>query len=680
MMDEQRARARLTELTARLDRLNYRYYVLDDPQLPDFEYDRLFAELRALEQRFPELASENSPTQRVGARPADGFATVSHRVPMRSLNNVFDEQGLLDFDRRIQQALQCDDPVEYTGEPKFDGLALNLVYQRGRLVRGATRGDGRQGEDITTNVRTIDCIPLRLNGDDVPALLEVRGEAYMPLAGFEAYNRRMHESGGKTLTNPRNGAAGSLRQLDPALAAARPLAFFAYGLGAVEGAPAFATQAEIMAQLERWGLPVCRQQQILRGGDALLAYYRKLLSARQGLPYEIDGVVFKVNQLALQQQLGFVTRAPRWAIAGKFPAQERLTEVLGIDVQIGRTGAVTPVARLQPVFVGGVNVTNATLHNADEVSRKDIRVGDTVVVRRAGDVIPQVVKVVMERRPAGTQPYVMPQRCPECGAEVTRLPGEAVSRCSGGLFCPAQRVEALRHFASREAMDIEGLGEKLVRQLVDSALVSTVVDVYRLDKEALVALPRMAEKSANNLLRSINKSRDTTLPRFLFALGIPEVGVATAASLAEYFGDLAALRDSDAEALEAVPDVGPVVAAHILRFFEDPHNNDIIDRLIELGVHWPGVPAARAEAAPLAGQTWVLTGTLAGMERSTAKKALQALGAKVAGSVSVRTRTVVAGDKAGRKLEKARSLGIRVMREDEFMDLLRQHGSELVEA
>jgi len=673
MIERDKARSRVAELTRLLTQHNYRYYVLDDPELPDIEYDQLFSELKALEERFPELVAEDSPTRRVGAKPLSGFATVMHAVPMLSLNNAFDDAGLGDFDRRVRDALKCDTQIEYLAEPKFDGLAISLSYEHGKLVRGATRGDGRQGEDITANVRTIDSVPLRLKGDAIPAMLEVRGEAYMPIAGFEAYNQRMRESGGKVLTNPRNGAAGSLRQLDPALAATRPLAFFAYGVAALPPGLAVATQAGIMTRLAEWGLPVCGEQARVTGVQGMLAQYASVLERRSALPYEIDGVVFKVNQLALQEKLGFVARAPRWAIAGKFPAEERLTQVLDIDVQVGRSGAVTPVARLQPVFVGAVNVTNATLHNADEIARKDIRVGDTVVVRRAGDVIPQVVRVLVDRRPRAAKTFVMPEHCPACGAEVIRLPGEAAARCSGGLFCPAQRIEAIRHFASRLAMDIEGMGKKMVGTLVQADLLQNVADIYALQFSQLVALPRMGEKSANNLLAGIQQSRATSLPRFLHALGIPGIGEATAAALAAHFVKLDKLRAASVEDLQEVADIGPVVAANVVRFFADAHNTRIVARLLAQGVHWPDPEPAPRHALPLGGQTWVLTGSLAILDRKQARSTLQALGAKVTGSVSARTHVVVAGEKAGSKLDKARELGIRVMNEEEFVELLRGH-------
>ncbi|MDX1656328.1 MAG: NAD-dependent DNA ligase LigA, partial [Candidatus Competibacteraceae bacterium] len=586
-MVEASLQRRAEELRRSLDYHNYRYYILDDPEIPDADYDRLLEELKGLEAGHPELITPDSPTQRVGAAPVTSFPTVEHLLPMLSLDNAFQESEVADFDRRVRERLELQGAVDYAVEPKLDGLAVSLRYWDGRLVLGATRGDGHRGEDITANLRTVPAIPLVLRGEGWPRLLEVRGEVYIPKADFEALNARLREAGEKTFANPRNAAAGSLRQLDPRIAAQRPLTIFCYGVGAVEGGQALGYHSQILARLKDWGLRVCPQRQRVTGVAGCLDYYRWILARRQQLPYEIDGVVYKVDRLDWQRELGSVSRAPRWAVAHKFPAQEESTRVLAIGVQVGRTGALTPVARLEPVSVGGVTVTNATLHNADEVARKDVREGDRVIVRRAGDVIPEVVRVVPEPGRQRADPFVLPQRCPVCGSEVVRPAGEAVARCVGGLFCPAQRKEAIRHFASRRAMDIEGLGVRLIDQLVEREMVETPADLYdsaRINLESLAGLERMACKSAENLLVALEKSKSTTLARFLYALGIREVGEATARALAEHFGTLEALLAADRQALERVPDVGPVVASQVEAFFQEPHNRRVIEALRKAGV------------------------------------------------------------------------------------------------
>jgi len=669
--------ARARELREQIDYHNYRYYVLDDPEIPDAEYDRLFRELQALEEQYPALVTADSPTQRVGAKPLKAFGEVKHEVPMLSLGNAFSDEEALEFGRRCAERLAIPvEQIEFTTEPKLDGLAISLLYEDGRLSRGATRGDGYVGEDVTQNVRTIRSIPLRLRGEpgkDLPRVLEVRGEVYMPKAGFEALNQRQRAAGEKPFANPRNAAAGSLRQLDPQVTASRPLAMYAYGVGQVEGGELPDRHSAILARLREWGMPVSPEvRDGVRGIEACLAYHREMKDKRPQLPYEIDGVVYKVDRLDQQEKLGFVSRAPRWAIAHKFPAQEALTRLLAIDIQVGRTGAITPVARLEPVEVGGVTVSSATLHNEDEIRRLDLRVGDTVIVYRAGDVIPKVAGVVPSRRPPDAKPFVMPKKCPVCGSDIVRLEGHAIARCSGGLYCPAQRKEAIKHFASRRAMDIEGLGEKLVEQLVDRDLVHDPADLYALTVEQLAGLERMAQKSAENLVAALEKSKSTTLPRFLFALGIREVGETTASTLAEYFGDLQAIEEADVETLQAVPDVGPVVANSIYTFFRQPHNLEVIDKLIAAGIHWPKVEIKKPEALPLAGKVIVLTGALQGMSRSEAKQRLQALGAKVTGSVSKKTDWVIAGEDPGSKLTKAQELGVEVLDEAGLMKLLQQ--------
>ena len=663
-------RRRAEELRRLIEHHNYLYYVLDAPEVPDAEYDRLLRELQDLEARFPDLVVSDSPTRRVGASPLETFAEVVHEVPMLSLANAFSEEEVRDFDRRVRERLGVE-RVDYTAETKIDGLAVSFRYEEGRLVRAATRGDGTRGEDVTANVRTVRAVPLRLRGHDLPGLLEVRAEVFMNLAGFRALNERQRERGEKTFANPRNAAAGSLRQLDPAVTGERPLTFFCYGVARCEGRELPGRHSEALRTLAGWGLRVSPEVRLVAGVEGCLAYYAELGRRREALDYEIDGVVYKVDRLDQQAALGFVSRAPRWAVAHKFPAREELTRVLAVEVQVGRTGALTPVARLEPVRVGGATVSNATLHNMDEVERKDVRVGDTVIVRRAGDVIPEVVGVLPDRRPADATPVSLPQACPECGADVVRVEGEAVARCSGGLYCPAQRKEAVRHFASRRAMDIEGLGERLVDQLVDRGLVRTVADLYALNPSQLADLERMGEKSAENLVRAIERSRRTTLARFLFALGIREVGEATARTLAGHFASLDAITAADEEALQGAPDVGPIVARHIVSFFAQPHNREVVAALRTARVEWEeGEP--RVVPTPLAGQTFVLTGTLSTLGREEAKSRLLALGAKVAGSVSARTRYVVAGADPGSKLERARELGIEVLDEGAFLGLLQR--------
>jgi DNA ligase (NAD+) len=671
-MSKKSVEKRIRQLRDEIDHHNYCYYVLDAPEIPDAEYDRLLRELQSLEAEHPELVTPDSPTQRVGAAPVSAFGEVRHAIPMLSLDNAFSDEEVTDFNRRVCERLEVD-KVEYVAEPKLDGLAISLRYEAGSLVQAATRGDGITGEDVTHNARTIHAIPLRLLGKHCPPLLEVRGEVYMPKAGFEALNARAREKGEKEFANPRNAAAGSLRQLDPRITAERPLAFYAYGVGETQGVEPGETHLAMLESLRRWGLPVSSEVKRVKGVEGALTYYRKMGERRNRLPYEIDGVVYKVNRLDQREILGFVARAPRWAVAHKFPAQEELTRLLDIEVQVGRTGAITPVARLEPVFVGGVTVSNATLHNEDEIRRKDVRIGDTVIVRRAGDVIPEVVSVVESKRPKKARKFHMPVNCPVCGSDVIRAEGEAVARCSGGLFCAAQRKEAIKHFASRRAMDIEGLGDKLVDQLVDDELIHDVADLYSLSHEQIAGLERMGEKSAANLIDALEKSKRTTLPRFLFALGIREVGEATALTLTKHFTILEAIKAASEEELQQVPDVGPVVAAHIHAFFRQSHNIEVIDKLLKAGVKWPVIEKREDSFQPLAGQTIVLTGTLSSMAREEAKERLQALGAKVAGSVSKKTALVVAGVDAGSKLAKARELQINVIDEAKFLALLKKY-------
>ena len=671
--------ARVTALRREIERHNHAYYVLDAPTIPDAEYDRLFRELQALEAEHPELVTPDSPTQRVGGKPLDSLPKVRHAAPMLSIRTETDTEasGAQAFDARMRKELGLDErdpPVEYAAELKFDGLAMNLRYERGVLGQAATRGDGETGEDVTQNIRTVRAIPLRLNTESPPAVLEVRGEVFMRRDDFERYNERQREAGKPTLVNPRNGAAGSIRQLDPKIAAQRPLSFFAYGQGEVQGWNLPATHSRTLDALAALGVPVCAERITGRGAAALVAFYDDIAARREQLPFDIDGVVYKVDRFDLQRELGFVTREPRWAVAHKFPAQEQLTTVLGIEVQVGRTGALTPVARLAPVFVGGVTVTNATLHNQNETDRKDVRVGDTVIVRRAGDVIPEVVAVVLDRRPDPAPPrFSILQRypvCPECGSHVVRLEGEAAARCTGGLVCPAQRKQALLHFASRRAMDIEGLGDRLVDQLVERGLVHTPADVYGLTLETLAGLDRMAEKSAANLLAAIETSKATTLARFIFALGIRNVGETTARDLAKHFGSLDKLVAAPESDLLAVRDVGPIVAQSISQFFAEPHNLEVVNKLRAAGVHWPESGGLVQSTGVLAGKTLVLTGTLPTLTRDAAKEKIEAAGGKVAGSVSKKTDYVVAGFDAGSKLVKAQELGVPTLDEAGLLALL----------
>lgn len=664
--------SRAGELRDIITEHNYQYYVLDDPRVPDAEYDRLFRELQELEAQYPDLVTPDSPTRRVGASAETTFEEVVHRIPMLSLDNAFSDEELRDFDRRVKDRLKTTDDIEYVCEPKLDGLAVSLHYESGILTRAATRGDGYTGEDITANIRTIPSVPLKLRGANVPELVEVRGEVYMPREGFETLNKRLADRGEKTFVNPRNAAAGSLRQKKPTVTARRPLEMCAYSVALEDESLLPDTHWEGLQQVKGWGFRINPEMRKASGVEACLKAYDELMDKRESLPYEIDGIVFKVNRLALQQQLGFVSRAPRWAIAQKFPAQEELTVIEDVEFQVGRTGAVTPVARLKPVFVGGVTVSNATLHNMDEIRRLDVRIGDTVFVRRAGDVIPKVVKVVTERRPENARVVELPDACPVCQSDIVQIEGEVVARCSGGLFCPAQRKEAIRHYASRKALDIEGLGDKWIDILVDRELVNTVADLYLLKKADLTGLERMGEKSAGNLIDAIDRSRNPVLWKFIYALGIREVGEATAKALASHFGTLEAISEADEETLQSVTDVGPIVAGHIRSFFDQPHNQETIQALKAAGVEWQSEEITAAEK-PLKGETWVLTGTLTDMTRDDAKAKLESLGAKVAGSVSKKTSCVVAGEAAGSKLAKAESLGVQVMDEQAFIDFLATH-------
>jgi len=659
---------RAAELRGNIDYHNYRYFSLDDPLVPDAEYDRLLRELQSLENQYPELITAQSPTQRVGAVPVEAFGEVVHTVPMLSLANAFEDQELNDFHRRVCERLDVEE-VEYAAEPKLDGLAASIRYEDGLLVSGATRGDGTRGEDVTQNIRTIKAVPLHLRGDNFPRVIEVRGEVFMTEEGFQRLNEEQVRRERKPFANPRNAAAGGLRQLDPSITAERPLTMVCYGVGDVREGWLPSTHTEILARLKHWGFKVSPEVAVVQGVEGCRNYHSQMLARRESLGYAIDGVVFKVNDVAEQQQLGTVSRAPRWAIAYKFPAEEELTRVRDIDVQVGRTGVLTPVARLEPVQVGGVVVTNATLHNQDELDRKDVRVGDTVVVRRAGDVIPEVARVVKSRRPRRTRRFYLPDRCPVCGSEVIRMEGEVAARCSGGLYCPAQRKQAVRHFASRRAMDIEGLGQKLVDQLVDADLVHSILDIYSLTEDQLAALDRMGKKSAANLVAAIARSRDTTLARLLYALGIRDVGEATALSLAIHFGDLKPLRAAPEERLQEVPDVGPVVARQITSFFAEPHNREVLNGLVKV-IRWPAQAPQSTGDAKLAGKRFVITGTLDGMSRDEAKRRLVALGAKVSASVSRKTDYLVAGAKPGSKRGKAEELQITILDEEGFLKLI----------
>lgn len=663
----------LAKLRQVIEQHNYNYFKLDNPSIPDAEYDRLFHELQQIEHRFPQLVTADSPTQRVGAPPLKAFSQITHRIPMLSLGNALEDAEVAAFDRRMREDLEVD-CVEYAVEPKFDGLAVSLRYENGILMTGATRGDGYVGEDITLNLRTIRAIPLRLTADPLPAVLEVRGEVLMLKADFMKLNQQQRENGEKEFANPRNAAAGSLRQLNSGITAARRLTFFAYGIGIGEGSTVPKDKhSHIMEYLVALHFPVAPECGVVKGLDALQQYYHDVGSQRDQLPYEIDGVVYKVNSLAQQEKLGFVSRAPRFALAHKFPAQEAVTELLDIDVQVGRTGALTPVARLKPVIVGGVTVTNATLHNADEINRKNIMIHDSVVVRRAGDVIPEVVSVVLEKRPSNAKPFDMPDHCPVCGAKAVRLPGEAVVRCIGGLFCPAQQKQAIMHFASRRAMDIEGLGEKLVAQLVDNAMIRTPADLYKLGLSALSGLARMAEKSASNIVAAIEKSKNTTLARFIYALGIRNVGETTAKELARHFGSLDSLMCANIEDLQQVTDIGPVVAQSTVDFFSEPHNREVIEQLRFCGLRWIERANRTGESAhhlTLAGKTFVLTGTLPHMTREEAREKIEKLGGKIVGSVSSKTDYVIAGADPGSKYDKAVKFGIKILDEAGLLQLL----------
>lgn len=660
---------KIKELRTKLNEHNYRYYVLDEPSIPDIEYDRLMQELQQLEKDHPETITPDSPTQRVGAAPLKEFPQVQHQVPMLSLENAFADEDIDAFQRRIQERLHDYHDILFTCEPKLDGLAVTIIYEQGRLVRAATRGDGTTGEDITMNIRTLHDVPLQLRGADYPSLLEVRGEVYMSKAGFEKLNAQARANHEKTFVNPRNAAAGSLRQLDSKMTAQRPLSFYCYGMGIISSDWQFKSHYQMLMQLRAWGFRVSELIKQETNAQGCLDYYRDMVQKRESLPFEIDGVVYKVDDLALQQELGFVTRAPRFAIAHKFPAQEQSTVLLNVEFQVGRTGALTPVARLQPVFVGGATVSSATLHNMDEIERKDIRIGDIVIVRRAGDVIPEVVAPILERRPPNTSIIQLPKVCPVCQSEVYRSPDEAAARCMGGLYCPAQRKEAIRHFASRRAMDIEGLGDRIVDQLVNLGWIHNVADVYHLQLNQLAGMERMGIKSAQNILDALEKSKTTTLPRFIYSLGIRDVGEATAKNLAQHYGTLDSVMNASEEDLQSVTDIGPIVAHSIHSFFTQPHNREVITRLLASGIHWPSI--MKAESLPLQGKTYVLTGTLTQFSRDEAKAALEALGAKVAGSVSKNTTAVIAGVEAGSKLEKAKELGVPVFDENELVNLLK---------
>ncbi|MEK9499353.1 NAD-dependent DNA ligase LigA [Photorhabdus sp. P32] len=663
----------IEKLRTTLRHHEYLYHVMDAPEIPDAEYDRLMQELKDLEEQYPELITSDSPTQRVGAAPLTAFEQVSHEIPMLSLDNVFDEESYLAFDKRVRDRLKETQDLEVCCELKLDGLAVSLLYESGELVRAATRGDGTTGENITSNIRTICAIPLRLFGENIPARIEIRGEVFMPQKGFEKLNEEARRTGAKVFANPRNAAAGSLRQLDPRITAKRPLAFFCYGVGVLEGGELPASHYERLIQFKKWGLPVSDKVKVCTDSQQVIDFYHDIVDQRSALGFDIDGVVVKVNSLELQEALGFVARAPRWATAFKFPAQEQMTIVRDVEFQVGRTGAITPVARLEPVLVSGVTVSNATLHNADEIERLGLRIGDTVIIRRAGDVIPQVVGVLEDRRPQDSNEVVFPEHCPVCGADIERIEGEAVARCTGGLVCGAQRKEALRHFVSRRAMDVDGMGEKIIDQLVDKEYVETPADLFRLTAGKLTGLDRMGPKSAQNVVDALEKAKKTTFARFLYALGIREVGETTAANLAAHFGELDKLRSVDEEALKEVQDVGEVVAKHVVNFFSEPHNQAVINDLIDnIGINWEPVVVTKAEKidSPFSGKTVVLTGSLHQLSRDEAKAKLAALGAKVTGSVSKKTDLVIAGEAAGSKLAKANELNISVIDEEEMIRLL----------
>ncbi|HAV1510237.1 DNA ligase (NAD(+)) LigA [Vibrio parahaemolyticus] len=662
---------RLEELKESLHYHAVRYYVEDNPEIPDAEYDRLMRELLEIEAQHPDLVTVDSPSQRVGGKPLSEFSQVTHEVPMLSLDNAFDDSELDSFHKRAQDRIGGESIKQYCCEPKLDGLAVSLLYENGILVQAATRGDGTTGENITENVRTINAIPLKLRGDDWPARLEVRGEVFMPKAGFEKLNELARQKGEKVFVNPRNAAAGSLRQLDSRITASRPLSFYAYSVGVVQGADLAASHYERFLQIKSWGLPMCPETKRVDSLADVKTYYQDILQRRDALPYEIDGVVIKIDDIAVQERLGFVARAPRWAIAYKFPAQEEITTLNEVEFQVGRTGAITPVAKLEPVFVGGVTVSNATLHNADEIERLQVKIGDQVVIRRAGDVIPQVVSVIKERRPETARDIIFPTQCPVCGSHVERIEGEAVTRCTGGLVCQAQRKQALKHFVSRKALDVDGLGDKVIEQLVDREMVETPADLFKLSAGVLTVLERMGPKSAQNIVNELEKSKLTTLPRFLYSLGIREVGEATAANLAQHFKSLEAIQAATEEQLIAVQDIGVVVAKHITTFFEEEQNQAVVQDLLVQGIHWPEVSAPEQGAAlPLEGKTVVLTGTLSQLGRTEAKEALQSLGAKVTGSVSKKTDILFAGENAGSKLTKAQELGIEIKTEQDLLELI----------
>ncbi|EGU4186125.1 NAD-dependent DNA ligase LigA [Vibrio parahaemolyticus] len=662
---------RLEELKESLHYHAVRYYVEDNPEIPDAEYDRLMRELLEIESQHPDLVTVDSPSQRVGGKPLSEFSQVTHEVPMLSLDNAFDDSELDSFHKRAQDRIGGESIKQYCCEPKLDGLAVSLLYENGILVQAATRGDGSTGENITENVRTINAIPLKLRGDDWPARLEVRGEVFMPKAGFEKLNELARQKGEKVFVNPRNAAAGSLRQLDSRITASRPLSFYAYSVGVVQGADLAASHYERFLQIKSWGLPMCPETKRVDSLADVKTYYQDILQSRDALPYEIDGVVIKIDDIAVQERLGFVARAPRWAIAYKFPAQEEITTLNEVEFQVGRTGAITPVAKLEPVFVGGVTVSNATLHNADEIERLQVKIGDQVVIRRAGDVIPQVVSVIKERRPETARDIIFPTQCPVCGSHVERIEGEAVTRCTGGLVCQAQRKQALKHFVSRKALDVDGLGDKVIEQLVDREMVETPADLFKLSAGVLTVLDRMGPKSAQNIVNALEKSKLTTLPRFLYSLGIREVGEATAANLAQHFKSLEAIQAATEEQLIAVQDIGVVVAKHITTFFEEEQNQAVVQDLLVQGIHWPEVSAPEQGAElPLEGKTVVLTGTLSQLGRTEAKEALQSLGAKVTGSVSKKTDILFAGENAGSKLTKAQELGIEIKTEQDLLELI----------
>ena len=663
----------ISQLRAQLEEHNHNYYVLDAPSIPDAEYDRLMRELSALEQANPEFQSPDSPTQKVGGAALDKFEQVTHQVPMLSLDNAFSEEEFAAFNRRIKERVMDNKELTFCCEPKLDGLAVSIIYRNGVLVQAATRGDGMVGENITQNVKTIRNVPLKLRGDDFPAELEVRGEVFMDSAGFAKLNSEAEKRGDKVFVNPRNAAAGSLRQLDSKVTAKRPLMFYAYSTGLVADGQLPEDHYQQLAKLTDWGLPLCPETKLVEGQQAAFDYYQDILTRRSDLAYEIDGVVIKVNDKKLQERLGFVARAPRWAIAFKFPAQEEITQLLDVEFQVGRTGAITPVARLEPVFVGGVTVSNATLHNGDEIARLGVKIGDTVIIRRAGDVIPQITQVVLERRPDDAKEIEFPATCPICDSHVERIEGEAVARCTGGLVCQAQRKQAIKHFASRKALDVDGLGDKIVDQLVDRELIKTPADLFILKQGHFESLERMGPKSAKNLVNALQDAKQTTLAKFLYSLGIREVGEATAQNLANHFLTLEKITQASVDALTEVSDVGEIVAKHVRGFFSEEHNMAVVNALIEQGIHWPELTAPSSDAQPLAGLTYVLTGTLSELNRNDAKARLQALGAKVSGSVSAKTDALIAGEKAGSKLTKAQDLGIDVLTEADLIALLSEH-------